>query len=186
MTLKRCICVGARRNIKHKSSGKFEFESTVRELARKKLQKYWKNPGIFRFLLSYFYPWKFQTKQNFPTGNSAKLCCYYPLRPKTKTTTRFTPVNSISFLINPWKFHLLPSVISNPGNSISSTKFLEWNSPVSWVYIVTLLARRSARKLFIQYSSVAISTVIIYTFLLLSLTNQLMSNLFINSQHFVW
>ena len=108
VTLKRCIC--RRRNIKHKSSGKFEFESTVRELARKKLQKYWKSPGIFRFLLSYFYPWKFQTKQNFPTGNSAKLCCYYPLRPKTKTTTRFTPVNSVSFLINPWKFHLLPSV----------------------------------------------------------------------------
>ena len=72
------------------------------------------------FFILLLYPWKFQTKQSFTSGNSTKLC--YILwklqaqkpRPKTKRPGEIThcfflvtPGNSTSFLINPWKFHML-------------------------------------------------------------------------------
>ena len=66
------------------------------------------------FLSFLLYPWKFQTKQSFTHGNSAKwvLDPLENLRPKTKTPVETShhffliiPEKFTSFLINPWKFH---------------------------------------------------------------------------------
>ena len=81
---------------------------------------FWNPPsGIFRFLKTSFCPWKF-----------CKIVCH-PLeipRSKTKTQENFplvflykTPINSTSFLIGPWDFHVPFLQYPWSGNSMYST-----------------------------------------------------------------
>ena len=59
--------------------------------------------------------WTFQTKQIFTPRNSTKFCCtlhkFYSLKPRPLKIPHhiflITPRNSMFFLINPWKIHLL-------------------------------------------------------------------------------
>ena len=95
----------------------FQYRA-IPEKNRRVLRKYFfrKTLKILIFLL---YPWKFQTKQRFTSGNSTKFCS--GLKPKTleipHTLFLMTLGNSQLLLINPgrnstfhfpstpWKFH---------------------------------------------------------------------------------
>ena len=96
-----------------------------------------KSPGIFHFITlpleipnkTKLHPWKFHKIMLHPLEIT---------RPKTNTWRKLqivfsflvTPGNFTSFLINPWKFHML--FLLTRGNSIPSTPpclVFFWNSP---------------------------------------------------------
>ena len=79
---------------------------------------------LLEFFILLLYPWKFQTKQNSTT----KLCQVPWKFQGEKQRALEIPHyfflvslagNSTSFLINPWKFHML--FFDTPGNSMSCT-----------------------------------------------------------------
>ena len=103
-------------------------------------------PPPLEFFIFLLYPWKFQAKQSSTPGNPqiflTSLGNSKVKNQETKTpgnSTNFSLValgNSTSFLINPWKFHMLfvwyhcKFHILNPPAPSPPCLFFFWNSPM--------------------------------------------------------